>query len=76
MAFASFYVPYIFYSATSIGHVHSLFIQMWLLTGSKDNLLKMFKERSVIQFAEFYPAGHKQTNYKKWFSSDTPYPIK
>ena len=36
----------------------------------------MFDAREVIQFAEFYPVGHKSTNYKKFFESDVPYPIK
>ena len=45
-------------------------------TGAKEHLLKMFQERSVIQFAEFYPAGHKQSNYKKWFGTKHPFPIR
>ena len=36
----------------------------------------MFDARDVIQFAEFYPVGHRSTNYAKWFESDVPYPIK
>lgn len=30
----------------------------------------------MIQFAEFYPVGHRSTNYKKWFAAGEPYPIK
>ena len=36
----------------------------------------MFEARQIIQFAEFYPVGHRATNYKKFFESDVPYPIK
>ena len=54
---------------------HSLRLLMYR-TGAKPQLLKMFGERSLIQFAEFYPAGHKQTNYKKWFNTVHPYPIR
>lgn len=36
----------------------------------------MFEKREIIQFAEFYPVGHRATNYKKFFESDIPYPIK
>jgi hypothetical protein len=43
---------------------------------SKVELSKLFEARQVIQFAEFYPVGHRSTNYKKFFESDAPYPIK
>ncbi|KAK9823334.1 hypothetical protein WJX72_002012 [[Myrmecia] bisecta] len=43
---------------------------------NKEELLKMFEARNIIQFAEFYPVGHKSTNYKKWFASTAPYGIK
>lgn len=43
---------------------------------SKPELAKLFEARQVIQFAEFYPVGHRSTNYKKFFESDVPYPIK
>ena len=46
------------------------------IAGAKDHLLKMFQDREVIQFAEFYPAGHKQSNYKKWFGTKHPFPIR
>ena len=44
--------------------------------GNKAALKMMFDARDVIQFAEFYPVGHRSTNYAKWFESDVPYPIK
>lgn len=28
-----------------------------IFAGNKRNLLKMFRSRSILQFAEFYPAG-------------------
>lgn len=44
--------------------------------GPKDELFGMFQARGIIQFAEFYPAGHKQSNYRRWFHSSNPYPIR
>mmetsp|Transcript_16225 Transcript_16225/g.48603 ORF Transcript_16225/g.48603 Transcript_16225/m.48603 type:complete len:489 (+) Transcript_16225:2030-3496(+) len=46
------------------------------VTGSKANLLKMFRSRQIIQFAEFYPAGHKPTKYATWFNASAPYPVR
>lgn len=43
--------------------------------GSKEDLHRLFELKQVIQFAEFYPPGHKASNYPLWFASDTPYPI-
>lgn len=43
---------------------------------TKLELARLFEARQVIQFAEFYPVGHRSTNYKKFFESDVPYPIK
>ena len=43
---------------------------------TKAELARLFEARQVIQFAEFYPVGHRSTNYKKFFESDVPYPIK
>lgn len=58
-----------------------LLIQKNLLTfgaraATKTELARLFEARQVIQFAEFYPVGHRSTNYKKFFESDVPYPIK
>ena len=50
--------------------------QFLLFAASKADLAKLFEARQVIQFAEFYPVGHRSTNYKKFFESDVPYPIK
>lgn len=36
----------------------------------------LFDTRKIIQFAEFYPVGHRSTNYKKWFLASLPYSIK
>ena len=36
----------------------------------------MFDARNVIQFAEFYPVGHRSTNYKKFFDTAEPYAIR
>ena len=47
-----------------------------LLAGSKAELLQMFRNRTVIQFAEFYMLGHKQSNYRRWFAADSPYRIR
>ena len=47
-----------------------------VFAASKPELNKLFEARQVIQFAEFYPVGHRSTNYKKFFESDVPYPIK
>lgn len=44
--------------------------------GTKEDLRALFEARKVIQFAEFYPVGHRSTNYKKFFESSVPYPIK
>ena len=44
--------------------------------GDKAQLKNLFDTRKIIQFAEFYPVGHRSTNYKKWFTSDVPYSIK
>ncbi len=44
--------------------------------GSKEGLKALYDERAIIQFAEFYPVGHRSTNYKKWFTASEPYPIK
>lgn len=47
-----------------------------MCAGSKTELKGLFDSRQVIQFAEFYPVGHRSTNYKKWFTSGEPYHIK
>ena len=49
---------------------------MLFLTGTKQDLKALFDARKLIQFAEFYPVGHRSTNYKKFFESSVPYPIK
>ena len=36
----------------------------------------MFRNRTVIQFAEFYMPGHKQSHYRRWFTADSPYRIR
>ncbi|CAL5227189.1 g10104 [Coccomyxa viridis] len=43
---------------------------------TKQELKQLYDDRQVVQFAEFYPVGHRSTNYKKWFSSPEPYPIR
>ena len=53
-----------------------LTIVVSVFAASKPELNKLFEARQVIQFAEFYPVGHRSTNYKKFFESDVPYPIK
>ncbi|KAK9825605.1 hypothetical protein WJX74_010038 [Apatococcus lobatus] len=45
-------------------------------TGTKQQLQQMYEARQVIQFAEFYPVGHRSTNYPKFFNSSTPYAVK
>ena len=47
-----------------------------LIAGTKKDLKELFTSRKVIQFAEFYPVGHKSTDYEKFFESEVPYPIK
>ena len=44
--------------------------------GDKATLQSMFDARNIIQFAEFYPVGHRSTNYKKFFSTNEPYAIR
>ena len=44
--------------------------------GTKDQLKGMFDARNVIQFAEFYPVGHRSTNYHKFFNVTEPYAIR
>ena len=36
----------------------------------------MFRSRTVIQFAEFYMPGHKQSHYRRWFGAASPYRIR
>ncbi|KAK9796664.1 hypothetical protein WJX73_002272 [Symbiochloris irregularis] len=43
---------------------------------NKEQLKELFDSRKIIQFAEFYPVGHRSTNYKKWFTTSIPYSIK
>lgn len=43
---------------------------------NKEQLKVLFDTRKIIQFAEFYPVGHRSTNYKKWFLASLPYSIK
>ena len=44
--------------------------------GTKQQLHQMYEARQVIQFAEFYPVGHRSTDYPKFFSSSAPYAVK
>ena len=44
--------------------------------GSKQQLMQMWEARQVIQFAEFYPVGHRSTDYPKFFNSSAPYAVK
>ena len=44
--------------------------------GTKAQLKQMFDARNVIQFAEFYPVGHRSTNYHKFFNVSEPYTIR
>ena len=44
--------------------------------GTKAQLKQMFDARNVIQFAEFYPVGHRSTNYHKFFNVSEPYAIR
>ena len=46
------------------------------LAGTKQQLQQMYEARQVIQFAEFYPVGHRSTNYPKFFNSSVPYAVK
>ena len=60
----------------SKGEGRALSVPSHMRAGSKEGLKALYDERSIIQFAEFYPVGHRSTNYKKWFTSGEPYPIK
>ncbi len=44
--------------------------------GTKEQLAQMYQARQVIQFAEFYPVGHRSTDYPKFFNSSVPYTVK
>ena len=46
------------------------------LAGTKQQLQQMYEARQVIQFAEFYPVGHRSTDYPKFFKSSVPYAVK
>jgi len=63
-------------SPQDAAHLHLLILVCFSAAASKVELSKLFEARQVIQFAEFYPVGHRSTNYKKFFESDAPYPIK
>lgn len=44
--------------------------------GTKQQLHQMYEARQVIQFAEFYPVGHRSTDYPKFFNCSAPYAVK
>ncbi|KAI9019846.1 glycosyl-transferase for dystroglycan-domain-containing protein [Hyaloraphidium curvatum] len=42
---------------------------------TKERLAEAWHDNRIKQFHDFFPVGHKSTDYPRWFGSDEPYAI-